>query len=151
VSYTSAEGRQRLLDELASSAEQLALALALLGEAYEHVDEDAGDRLEAELFWPAQTAYGVAQRTHSAFSAQHGLPARQFEQRSPGLPADPRAQLEHAVQALQQADQTLAELQDSMLPVEVGDLELRAGLTRVRELIAPLPPRARELLRGLGR
>ena len=45
----------------------------------------------------------------------------------------------------------LATLQDSMLPVEVGDPELRAGLSAVRESIGPLPGRARELLRTLGR
>ena len=38
-----------------------------------------------------------------------------------------------------------------MLPVEVGDPELRSGLSRVRELIAPLPDRARNLVRVLGR
>ena len=45
----------------------------------------------------------------------------------------------------------LADLQDSMRPVEVGDAELRAGLAEVRALLAPLPDRAREILRTLGR
>ena len=38
-----------------------------------------------------------------------------------------------------------------MRPVEVGDAELRAGLAEVRELLAPLPERAREFLRRWGR
>jgi hypothetical protein len=38
-----------------------------------------------------------------------------------------------------------------MLPVEVGDPELRAGLAEVRELLGGLRARARELVRTLGR
>ena len=38
-----------------------------------------------------------------------------------------------------------------MLPVEVGDPELRDGLRSVRELIAPLFGRARAIVRVLGR
>jgi hypothetical protein len=38
-----------------------------------------------------------------------------------------------------------------MLPVEVGDPEVRAGLMQIRESIGPLSGRARELLRVLGR
>jgi hypothetical protein len=38
-----------------------------------------------------------------------------------------------------------------MLPVEVGDPELRAGLADVRELVGNLRSRARELVRTLGR
>ena len=38
-----------------------------------------------------------------------------------------------------------------MLPVEVGDPELRAGLEEVRELLSALPGRARQLVRTLGR
>jgi len=37
-----------------------------------------------------------------------------------------------------------------MLP-EVGDVERRKGLTEVRELIDEITPRARELVRRLGR
>ena len=49
------------------------------------------------------------------------------------------------------AERELVALQDSLMPIEVGDPELRAGLTEVRQLIAPLPARARDLLRLLGR
>jgi hypothetical protein len=45
----------------------------------------------------------------------------------------------------------LGELQDSMLPVEVGDVELRTGLAEVRELLGGVRMRARELVRTLGR
>ncbi len=38
-----------------------------------------------------------------------------------------------------------------MLPVEVGDPELRAGLAEVRELVGHLRRDARELVRTLGR
>ena len=38
-----------------------------------------------------------------------------------------------------------------MLPVEVGDRELRAGIAEVRELLGGLRGRARELVRTLGR
>ena len=51
----------------------------------------------------------------------------------------------------ERADQILAELQDSMMPVEVGDRELREGLSAVRETIAELPARARQLMRAQGR
>jgi len=55
------------------------------------------------------------------------------------------------VAAAGRADAVLAELQDSLLPVEVGDQELRASLADLRELVAAFPQRARELLRTLGR
>ena len=45
----------------------------------------------------------------------------------------------------------LAAIQDSMLPVEVGDRELRAGIAEARELLGGLRGRARELVRTLGR
>jgi len=50
-----------------------------------------------------------------------------------------------------EADLILTELQDSMLPVEVGDAELRAGLAEVREILADLGERARDLVRVIGR
>ncbi len=59
--------------------------------------------------------------------------------------------IDAAVDAAGRADGELAALQDSMLPVEVGDAELRAGLQEVRELIGELRGRARELVRTLGR
>jgi hypothetical protein len=38
-----------------------------------------------------------------------------------------------------------------MLPVEVGDAQLRAGLEEVRRSLADIRARARELTRTLGR
>jgi hypothetical protein len=45
----------------------------------------------------------------------------------------------------------LAGLQDSEVALEVGDQELRAGLADVRSLLDPVPSRARDLVRRLGR
>jgi hypothetical protein len=75
-----------------------------------------------------------------------------FERASPGAPSlGVRGLLDSAVEAVAKADSALATLQDSMLPVEVGDAELRAGLEEVRRLVADLRGRARELMRTLGR
>ena len=59
--------------------------------------------------------------------------------------------LEAAIDAVTTADLELATLQDSMLPVEVGDPELRAGLADVRETLADLPGRGRRFLSTFGR
>jgi hypothetical protein len=150
--YTTADGRRQMLDELAAAVEGIAAALASLGEAYERLDDQSAERLEDELFAPVQAAYGRAKRTHTDFAGRHGLPIRAFDQSPPTrLPSDARHSIERAIDDLQAADETLSTLQDSMLPVEVGDPELRAGLAQVRELISPLPHRSRELMRTLGR
>jgi hypothetical protein len=151
MAYTNAEGRQELLDELAGATDALALALAALGEAYEQLDEQAGDRLEESLFRPVQHAYGRAKRTHTDFGARHGMPERAFAPGSAGHASGARGHIDHAVEAIRRADDVLAELQDSMLPVEIGDAEVRAGLSDVREQLGVLPGRARELVRTLGR
>ena len=152
MAYTTAEAREQLLDDLGDAADQLGLALACLTEAYELVDEDTADRLEAQLFRPVQAAYGRARRTYLEFTSRHGLPLRDFEPQPPGVQSQgARAFIERAVAAAGQADQRIAALQDSMLPVEAGDPPLRAGLAEVRELIDGLPARARELVRTLGR
>jgi hypothetical protein len=62
--YTNAEARQQLLDDLAEATDEIALALASLGAAYEELDEHTADGLERTLFVPVQSAYGRAQRTH---------------------------------------------------------------------------------------
>jgi len=152
MTYAAGEARGQLLEDVAAATDQLALALASLGEAYEELDEQTADELEEQLFRPTQSSYGRLRRTHAEFAARHGLPARDFESSSGGLhSADPRVYVERAVEAIEQADHVLAELQDSMLPVEVGDRELRAGLAQTRETIAELPARARRLLRTQGR
>ena len=152
MTYLTAEARQNLLDDMALAIEELALALAVLGAAYELLDERTADRLEEELFRGVQTAFGRAQRTHAAFAARYSLQGRTFEQPSAGLPSQgARAFLERAGEAITEADTLLAELQDSMLPVEVGDPELRAGLAEIRMLVGELQGRAQQFVRGFGR
>jgi hypothetical protein len=150
--YSTADARQQLLDSVAEATDEIGVALAALGEAYERLDEHTADRLEQELFRPVQMAYGRAQRTHAAFADRHGLPSGVFAPASGGPPSqDVRGMLDSAMDALGRADRTLAALQDSMLPVEVGDPDLRAALQEVRRLIGDLRGRARELVRTLGR
>jgi len=150
--YTSAEAREELLDALAAAIEEIGLALAILGAAYEQLDEHNADRLEAELFRPVQVAYGRAKRTHHQFADRHGLTSRAFEAPSPGIPSTgAKGFIDSAVDAVAEADSALAALQDSLLPAEVGDAELRAGITDVRELLGVVRQRARELKRTLGR
>lgn len=152
MAYTSESARTQLLDQLAVAVNQLAIALASLGEAYEEVDERTADVLEQRLFRPVQGAYGRARRTHSEFAQRHQLPTRTFEPATPvAHSGDPRVHLERAITAIEQADHVVAEMQDSMLPVEVGDRELRDGLTETRELISAAPGYGRQLLRTIGR
>jgi hypothetical protein len=152
MAYTSAEGRQELLDGFAEAIEQIAFALAALGAAYEQLDERNADRLEAELFGPVQRAYGRAKSAYAQFAGRHGMPSRTFETPSPGIPSiGAKGFIDSAVDAAAEADGALSALQDSSLPTEVGDVELRAALTGVRELLGGVRQRARELERTLGR
>jgi hypothetical protein len=152
MAYTSEEARTQILGDLAGGIEQLALALANLSEAYEVLDNDSADQLEEAMFRPVQAAFGRAQRTYSTFAGRHGLPTRRFETPSPGRHAhDPKVYIERAVEAIEAADHQVAELQDSMLPVDVGDTELRAGLSQMRSSISEAPGRGRRLLRTFGR
>jgi hypothetical protein len=152
VPYTTADARQQLLDTLAQAADQLGTAVASLSEAYETLDESTAERLEQGLFRPVQAAYGRAKRTHAEFAERHELPARAFTPAVPGAPSrGARGFIDDAVQAVTAADATLATLQDSMLPVEVGDPELRSGLEEVRMRLGSVSGNARELVRTLGR
>src|SRR5262249_35747628 len=80
MAYTTADARQQLLDGLAEAIDEIASALASLGEAYEQLDEQKADKLEQELFRPVQMAYGRAKRSHADFASRHGLPARSSSQ-----------------------------------------------------------------------
>ncbi|HYH58484.1 MAG TPA: hypothetical protein VD790_04615 [Thermoleophilaceae bacterium] len=152
MTYVSAEARQELLDTIADAVDELGVALAALGEAYEQLDERTADTLEEKLFRPVQTAYGRAQRTHSGFAGRFGLPARTFTPAAQALPSTGvKGFVAAAVDAVGQADADLAELQDSMMPVEVGDAELRAGLAEVRDLLGEIRARATDLVRTFGR
>ncbi|HVW18840.1 MAG TPA: hypothetical protein VHB30_11385 [Solirubrobacteraceae bacterium] len=152
MSFSAAEGRRRILDALAEAADEAGIALAALGEAYELVDERAADRLEERLFRPVQAAYGQATRLHAEFAARSGLEGRAFAPAVRGAPSHgAKGFVRDAAEAVAAADETLAELQDSMLPVEVGDADLRAGLADVRRALADVGERARDFLRTLGR
>ena len=152
VAYSTAEARQELLDDVAAATDDLGVALAALGEAYEHLDDTSGDRLEEALFRPVQVAYGRAKRTHAEFARRVGIPGRTFVQPTPGHPSQGvKGFIDTAVSATTRADDRLGELQDSLRPVDVGDAELRAGLSEVRRLIDGVPASARELTRVIGR
>jgi hypothetical protein len=152
MSYTTAEGREQILGDMAFAIEQIAESLAAFGEAYEQLDEHNADVLEEKLFRPVQHAYGKAQRTYSEFASRSNLRGRTFEAHTPGAQSQSvQTLIERGVDGAQDADQAIADLQDSLLPVEVGDPELRAGLSNVRELLTPVPINARALTRTVGR
>jgi hypothetical protein len=152
VAYIAGEARQELLDTLGEAIDHIAAALSALAEAYEQLGTVPADRLEEELFGPVQAAYGSAKRTHVGFARRHDLPARTFTPAPAGLPSTGvRGFVDNAVASVAEADAVLTELQDSMMPVEVGDPELRAGLAEVRELLGDVSARAREFVRTLGR
>lgn len=152
MAITRQEAQEQILQELASATDRIALAVACLGEAYELLSVDAADRLEEELFRPAQKAYGRGKRTHDHFAERVGRPALQLEAPSAGRTSQGiKAFVERAVEAAEDADQMIAELQDSMLPIESGDAELRAGLAEVRELLGRIPKAATPFLSTLGR
>jgi hypothetical protein len=152
VVQTTLEARQQLLDSVAEATDEIGFALASLGAAYEQLDEVRAGELEEELFRPVQLAYGRARRTHAEFAGRHGLMSRKFEPPSPGLPSiGAKGFINNAVVAVSKADIALATLQDSLLPVEVGDAELRAVLAELRELVGGFAQRARELVRTIGR
>jgi hypothetical protein len=152
MGYDTQQARQDLLDAVGDAIDDLARALAALGVAYEQLDEHHADELEEMLFGPVQSAYGRAQRTHKEFAGRHGLPARTFQTPAPGAPSTgAKGFVDEAVDAVHHADVTLATLQDSMLPIEVGDPELRAGLANVRELVDGVRRNAKALTRTIGR
>jgi hypothetical protein len=152
VPITTRESRERILGDLAAAADQLALASACLSEAYELLTIAPADRLEAELFAPVQKAFGRCKRTASQFAERTGMDTVAAQPQLAGRPSrGVRSFVDRAVAASGEADLILAELQDSMLPVEAGDAELRAGLAEVRGLLAGLASKAREFIRTLGR
>jgi hypothetical protein len=152
MAYVTAEARQDLLDALAAATDDIGIALGALGDAYELLDDVSAEQLEDALFGPVQAAYGRAQRTHAEFADRHGLPRRTFASPAPGAASrGVKGFLEQAVDAVGRADRALAELQDSMLPVEVGDAELRAGMSAVRRQLGDVSGRARQLVSRLGR
>ncbi len=152
MTYTADDARQQLLDTLAEVIGDIGAALTALGEAYEALDDHKADELEERLFRPVQSAYGRAQRTHREFAQRHDLPGRTFDQSPAGAPSHgPKGFVTEAADAIHRADEKLSSLQDSMLPVEVGDPPLRDGLRETRQELASLPAGARDFLRTFGR
>ena len=153
MAISNREGQERILEDLGVAVESLALALAALGEAYEAVSVTAADRLEETIYGPVQRAYGRAMRAHATFARAHGFEVRSFEPPSGSGPRSqgPRGYVERATEAVATADARISELQDSMMPTEFGDADLRAGLVEVRGLLDGLKGAAREFLRTLGR
>ena len=150
MSYVTAEARQELLDTIARAVDQIAVALAALGDAFETLDERAADVLETQLFRPVQTAYGRGKRAHADFAARNRMRQRRFDPRAPRVGTSFES-LERATDAIAEADKILADLQDSLLPVEVGDAELRAGLADVRRQLTDAQQRATQFVRLIGR
>ena len=109
--------------------------------------------MEDALFRPVQTALGRAKRTHTGFAERHGLTATLQAEQTTGVPpsAGARGYLDRAAETVAEAELILSELQDSMMPVEVGDAELRAGLADVRGAIGPIDDATHEFMRTLGR
>ncbi len=152
MAVSTVEARGRILADLASVIAQLGFGTACLGEAYEQLDDATADRLEDTLFRPLQRAYGRAKRTQSGFANRFGLEATALAPASPGLASQgAKVFVTRAATAAAEADQRVAELQDSMLPIEAGDAELRAGLAEVRELLSGVPAAASAFLRTFGR
>ena len=152
MTYLAAEARQRLLDEIADAIDELGRALSALGAAYELLDERSADRLEDELFGPVQKAYGRAKRTHADFAVRHGCRGARSRSRRRAPPRATRGSSSSARSRPSRRPRRLfVELQDSMMPVQVGDPELRAGLADVRGLIDTALAAAPQFLRTLGR
>ncbi len=152
MAITRQEAQEQIIDALAVAVEDIALAVACFSEAYEQLPDDSADQLEAELFRPAQKAYGRAKNTRDGFAARFDLAAPEPEAAAPGLKSQgAKVFIEKAVAYTSAADGTIAQLQDTMLPVESGDPELREGLAVVREGLNGLPSVARNFLRTLGR
>jgi hypothetical protein len=152
MAETDDEAHRQILEALAATSDALAEAVAALGVAYEQLDEQHADELEERLFRPVQRAFGRAKRTRTEFAARHELAALDLEEAALRAPSTGvKGLVETAVEAVRGAEAELVALQDSFLPVEFGDPELRAGLSEVRELIGDVPLRAREFVRTFGR
>src|SRR3954447_9851895 len=76
MAYTTDEARRQMLDDLAHAIDEIGVALAALGAAYELLDEQSGDRLEAELFRPVQVTHRRARRHHPSLAARPKARAR---------------------------------------------------------------------------
>ena len=88
VAYTTAEARQQLLDALARATDEIGIALASLGEAYELLDEHTAEELEvrallAPFRWPMAERSGPTPSSPTATGCRAAL----FEPAAPGAPS----------------------------------------------------------------
>jgi hypothetical protein len=152
ASAATTQARKDLLETVSEAINQIGRAIAALGTAYENLDEPTADRLEQDLFRPVQLAYGRAQRAHTGFASRSGLRVRTFTPPPPNSPGRTTIELvERAVGYTADADTALSTLQDSMLPVDVGDPQLREDLALTRQALTEVPRRATEFSRQFGR
>jgi hypothetical protein len=151
VSYTTESGRQQIIDDAAAAVYSLASAVAAIGELYDQLDEPTADRMELVVFKPLQGGYGLLRRTLTEFADRYGLATPQFDEPPVTTPSSAHTALERVSEWVEEADGLVSELQDSLLPVEVGDQQLRAGLSGARTQLATVPAACGDLLRRLGR
>src|SRR5215212_327392 len=119
MAQTMVEARQQILDDLAGALDQLGLAVASLSEAFEQLAVDPADKLEVDLYRPVQRAYGRGKRTHAQFAERVGLSGDSFQPPAAGVSSQGvKSFVQRAVAAALDADRRVAELQDSMLPIE---------------------------------
>ena len=149
---TTLEAREEILARLSVAIERASLATACLGEAFELLDDAGAERLEDQLFRPVQRAYARAKRAQGTFADRVGLVAPASGSPSAGPPSQgPKLLVERAAGAAAEAALVVADLPDSLRPIEAGDAELRAALAEVRERLSAVPAAAREFQRTFGR
>ena len=152
MAYTNAQAREQLLAELAAAADEVGLALACLGEATSSSTRPPPSASRTSCSARSRRPTGRRSAPTPNSPAGTGLPEHEFEAARPQVREhDASAIMERAAAAVSRADLALATLQDSMLPVDVGDPPLRAGLEQVRMALADTSRRTREITRTLGR
>jgi hypothetical protein len=100
-----------------------------------------------------QKALGTLRRAAGGFAARHGDPA------APAGPPPPEphpsqgvaALLDGCAAAARAADEHLGALQDSLVLIELGDADLRAGVSDARRRLGDVPAALRGFVRTLGR
>ncbi len=152
MSYDATVAREDLIAALARVEAHLAAAVDALGAAYDTLDEQTADRLESELFHPIVKASGQVRRTAQEFATRFRLAISDRPSPAPAASRRPvRELITRAADEAAHADAELAAIQDSGQAIEVGDAELRAGISAARVLLGPVPQHARALLGTLGR
>jgi hypothetical protein len=152
MTESNLHAREELLESLRAPIDHLGRALALLGEAYDHLDEQQAEALESSLFKPLQRGYGRAKRAVRDFAARHDQPAPGLAEQSAPLPATGvKALVEAAVAEVEEAEGAIVTLQDSLVLLDLGDQELRGQLAEVRQALEEARNGSRVFLKTLGR